>query len=284
MVRELDPEGCEVRKAKRLRRRKYSSPGPNFCWHLDGYDKLKPYGFPIHGCIDGWSRRILWLQVARSNNNPEVPASYFIGCVNECGGCPVKVRTDCGTENGIIAAMQCEFRGTLDAHKYGTSPANQRIESWWSFFRRNRSTWWINYFNDLISRELFNPGNEFETEALWYCFSGILQQDLDMVKEHWNTHRIRKSRHDTVAGVPDELYVLPECNGGVDGLLLPIAEEQIHYVSQNLLPQFEDESSVYTEYFDYVLSNCDLEFPSDWEEAEALYLILIEVGGPRNDT
>jgi len=22
-------------------------------WHIDGYDKLKPYGFPIHGCIDG---------------------------------------------------------------------------------------------------------------------------------------------------------------------------------------------------------------------------------------
>ena len=22
-------------------------------WHLDGYDKLKPYGFAIHGCIDG---------------------------------------------------------------------------------------------------------------------------------------------------------------------------------------------------------------------------------------
>ena len=23
-------------------------------WHLDGYDKLKPYGFAIHGCIDGY--------------------------------------------------------------------------------------------------------------------------------------------------------------------------------------------------------------------------------------
>ena len=22
-------------------------------WHVDGYDKLKPYGFPVHGCIDG---------------------------------------------------------------------------------------------------------------------------------------------------------------------------------------------------------------------------------------
>lgn len=28
--------------------------GPDFVWHLDGYDKLKPYGFAIHGCIDGY--------------------------------------------------------------------------------------------------------------------------------------------------------------------------------------------------------------------------------------
>ena len=27
--------------------------GPDFVWHIDGYDKLKPYGFPIHFCIDG---------------------------------------------------------------------------------------------------------------------------------------------------------------------------------------------------------------------------------------
>lgn len=27
--------------------------GPDFVWHLDGYDKLKPYGFAIHGYIDG---------------------------------------------------------------------------------------------------------------------------------------------------------------------------------------------------------------------------------------
>lgn len=28
--------------------------GPNYVWHLDGYDKLKPYGFAIHACIDGF--------------------------------------------------------------------------------------------------------------------------------------------------------------------------------------------------------------------------------------
>ncbi|KAL5515272.1 hypothetical protein EMCRGX_G000417 [Ephydatia muelleri] len=33
--------------------RTYVNKGPNWCWHIDGYDKLKPFGFPIHACIDG---------------------------------------------------------------------------------------------------------------------------------------------------------------------------------------------------------------------------------------
>ena len=59
IVRELDPDGIEARKAHRLRRRQYICPGPNKVWHADGYDKIKPFGFPIHGCIDGYSRKIL---------------------------------------------------------------------------------------------------------------------------------------------------------------------------------------------------------------------------------
>ena len=27
--------------------------GSNYVWHLDGYDKLSPFGLCIHGCIDG---------------------------------------------------------------------------------------------------------------------------------------------------------------------------------------------------------------------------------------
>lgn len=22
-------------------------------WHVDGFDKLKPYAFAVHGCVDG---------------------------------------------------------------------------------------------------------------------------------------------------------------------------------------------------------------------------------------
>ena len=81
----MDPDGVAGRKKHRLKRRKYFSPststsyllvngpnsipavkdrqiyegiyflfqGPNFLWHINGYDKLKAYGFAIHGWIDG---------------------------------------------------------------------------------------------------------------------------------------------------------------------------------------------------------------------------------------
>ena len=59
ILKDLDPDGSNLRKARRLRRRTYHNPGPNQSWLMDGYDKLKPFGFPIHGPIDGFSRRIL---------------------------------------------------------------------------------------------------------------------------------------------------------------------------------------------------------------------------------
>ena len=51
-LQKLDPDGVGDRRKKRLRGRAYHSKGPNFIWHIDGYDKLKPFGFNVHGCID----------------------------------------------------------------------------------------------------------------------------------------------------------------------------------------------------------------------------------------
>ena len=45
--------------------------------------KLKPYWFLIHVCIDGFSGKFLWHKVTKSNNNPVVPASYFLETVSK---------------------------------------------------------------------------------------------------------------------------------------------------------------------------------------------------------
>ena len=189
LLREVDPRGVELRKRRCLHRRTYVSPGANFCWHIDGYDKLKPFGFSIHGCVDGFSRRILWLEVQRSNKNPRLMARYFLDYVKAAHGCPARVYTDRGTENGLIAAMQCYLRAEgVDeyvgsrAHKYMKSVRNQRIEGYWSHYRRQRASWWIDFFNDLHESDILDLNSEIHREALWFSFADVLQNDLDKVR------------------------------------------------------------------------------------------------------
>ena len=145
VVKELDPEGVLSRRKKRLRRRCYSVPGPDFLWNIDGYDKLKPYGVSRHGCIHGFSLQIIWLKVAPSNKNPSTIASYYYSAVREMGGVPTRIRSDDNMENSIIETIQIfvrsahddEFAG-IESFLKGTSPANQRIESFWSQLAKDR--------------------------------------------------------------------------------------------------------------------------------------------------
>ena len=110
LLKILDPDGVAARSRHRLRRRQYRTKGPNHLWHIDGYDKLKPFGFCVHGAIDGYSRRIMWLEVGPSNNDPSIIAQYFVDCVRQIGGTPRMIRADCGTENVCVAALQRFFR------------------------------------------------------------------------------------------------------------------------------------------------------------------------------
>lgn len=74
----LDPQGVEIRKRRRLRRRQYHNKGPNYLWHVDSYDKLKPYGICINGCIDGFSRHIIWLRTGSTSSDPKVCVLYVL--------------------------------------------------------------------------------------------------------------------------------------------------------------------------------------------------------------
>ena len=270
-----------MRKAHRLKRRRYHNPGPNYSWHCDGYDKLKPYGFPIHGCIDGWSRKILWLYVTRSNNQPNNVAAYYLDAVEEYGGCPVDLVTDLGTENGTMAAIQSFLRDDPDSHRYVPSPRNQRIEAWWAFLRRLHSTWWIHFFTDMVDNRVVDLTSELEIECLWFCFSQLLQNALDEIKEHWNTHRIRRSRYDTVSGRPDSLYYLPELHGVNERFLLPVGEHESNYVRSHIIES--DYQNCFQDYFRYVSGMCHLGQPAHWNEALDLYNTLLQYAYNENE-
>ena len=77
----IDPLGVQLRSRGKLRRRIYTNPGPDFMWHIDSYDKLKPYDNCVNGCIDGYSRYIIWLEAFKTNSDPAVIGSYFMSAV-----------------------------------------------------------------------------------------------------------------------------------------------------------------------------------------------------------
>ena len=56
------------------------------------------------------------------------------------------LRTDCGTENGDMAAIQTIFWVAVTV--YGTSISNQRIEAWWLYFRGGRIGFLIGVFKE----------------------------------------------------------------------------------------------------------------------------------------
>lgn len=233
-LRIIDPEGVSLRLSHRLRRRKYRARGPNFLWHMDGYDKLKPFGFSIHGCIDGFSRRIMWLEVGTTNNDPHVVVQYFLNCVRQVGGSPSIVRADCGTENVKVAGVQRFLR--RDSHDsfagdksfmYGKSVSNQRIEAWWSQLRQSCTEFWINHFKDLRDSGVYCDGNVLHVECLKFCYMSVIRKELKRVAVHWNTHRIRPSTNeDSPSGRPDSLFFLPS-------LISPQTVDCKHYIDED---------------------------------------------------
>ena len=136
ILKSLDLVGVDRWKRQKLPRCKYHLFGRNHTWHIDGYDKLKPFGTAIDGAIDGYSRRILWLKSSSSNNH-KIIANYYLCCMKKLNLIPHVVRGDHGTENVNASVIQRFLRrkhtDSQSKYKifiYGHSTANQRIESW----------------------------------------------------------------------------------------------------------------------------------------------------------
>ena len=119
-----------------------------------------------------------------------------------------------------------------------------------------------------------DTSNNMQKECLWYCFSGLLQQDFNTVKQHRNTHYIRKSRFETVEGRPDELYYLPECAEATDHLW-PVSDAQFDEMSQ-YCHEYE-ENSIIQEYFQNVGEQMGLPQATNWRQALEMYHNLCEI-------
>nr|XP_017208764.1 uncharacterized protein zmp:0000000984 [Danio rerio] len=223
LLKYLDPYGVEQRRKNRLIRRMYVNPGPNFMWHVDSYDKLKPFGICINGAIDGFSRAMIWLHAFSTNSDPKIIAGYFIAEVEKRLGTPSRIRSDLGTENVTMADMQRFLRWSTDHNVTncfitGSSNHNQRIESWWAFLRRHHAQDWMNRFQDLKDNDSFS-GCFLDKQLILFTCLNVIEEELQQVVHLWNTHIIRRSRSAVApSGRPILMYTIPHLFGGQDYL------------------------------------------------------------------
>ena len=82
----VDPENVVSRWGAVISRRTYYVPWPNSLWHVDGHHSLIRWKFVIHGCIDGKSRKIMFLHCS-ANNRAETVRTLFLDAISQNGQC-----------------------------------------------------------------------------------------------------------------------------------------------------------------------------------------------------
>ena len=187
----LDPENAALRWGAVVTRRTYLVPWPNSLWHLDGHHSLIRWGLVVHGCIDGFSRRIIFLHCS-PNNLSETVLSLFLDAVEKDGLWPSRIRVDRGVENVLVCDAMVDARGAgRGSFIAGPSTHNQRIERLWrDVFRCVMHYFYYLFYalEDSGNLNIEDPTNMF---ALHFVFLPRLNKALHGYQEMFNHHGIR---------------------------------------------------------------------------------------------
>ena len=168
-INRVDPENSALRWATVITRRVYSVPWPNSLWHIDGHHSLIRWGFVVHGCIDGFSRMIIFLRCS-TNNRADTVMSAFQRAVQQFG-VPSRVRGDHGGENIEVARFMVRERGEgRGSFIAGPSTRNQRIERLWREVFRCVSFLFYGVFYSLEEKGYLNVNNPAEMFLLHFIF------------------------------------------------------------------------------------------------------------------
>ena len=192
----VDPINRANRWGSRILRRPYSVPHPNYLWHMDTNMKLRHWRFCIHGCVDGFTRAIVYLRV--NNNNR---ATTVLGCFQQAAsewGYPSRVRADNGGENIAVGEFMVWFRGeNRGSFLTGPSVRNTRIERLWRDVVECVVSVFSSIFLFLEDRLFLDTGDDRDMYALHYIFRPRIQRLLDRFTMRFNHHSISTEHNRT---------------------------------------------------------------------------------------
>lgn len=186
-----------------IRRRLYRTRTANSMWHLDSAHKLKHWRFVTSGCVDGYSRKIMWLKCS-NNNLADAACNYFLDAIQKYQ-CPYQVCGDKGAENRKIAKHMIAIRGKdIRGHIGGRSCHNARIERFWGEYNRNVMSKFAAEFTNLEQLDLLDRHDENDLWVLHKVYLPIINQKLVEMEDYYNNHPIASANGQT----PNQMHAI----------------------------------------------------------------------------